>query len=130
MADVKQIKKIVPFVTCEIPFGQDVCELVFGINVSNLNFRIKIHPVKQPVQSNSVGPGNMSHCGTSAFYYHCSHGFIVHKNVEHRTKQRRLRVRQNMINITQLKMLCLVGSSVWFWVCLFDVVSRYKFPRA
>ena len=55
MADVGQMKKIVPFVTCEIPLGQNVCELMFGINVSNLNFRIKIHLVKQPNQSNSVG---------------------------------------------------------------------------
>ena len=27
-------------------------------------------------------------------------------------------------------MLCLVGSSVWFWVRLFDAVSRNEFPRA
>ena len=36
MADVGQMKKIVPFVTCEITFGQNVCELLFGINVTNL----------------------------------------------------------------------------------------------
>ena len=51
MADVEQMKKIIPFVTCEITFGQNVCELMFGINVSNLNFRIKIIPVKQPIQA-------------------------------------------------------------------------------
>ena len=56
MADVEQLKKIVPFVTCEIFYGQYICELVFGVNVSNLNFRIKIDPVKQAIQSNSVGP--------------------------------------------------------------------------
>ena len=55
MADVEQMMKIIPFVTCEITCGQNVCELMFGINVSNLNFRIKINPVKQPIQSNSVG---------------------------------------------------------------------------
>ena len=54
MADVEQMKKIVPFVTCEISFGQHVWELMFGITVSNLNFRIKINPVKQLIQSNSV----------------------------------------------------------------------------
>ena len=67
MADVEQMKKIVPFVTCEITFGQNVCELMFGSNVSNLNFRIKINPVKQPIQSNSVGSQKKSHCGTPAF---------------------------------------------------------------
>ena len=56
MADGEQMKKIVPFVTCEVTVGQIVCELMFGINESNLNFRIKINPVKQPIQSNSVGP--------------------------------------------------------------------------
>ena len=54
-ADVEQMKKIVPFVRCEITFGQNVCELLFGINVSNLNLRFKINHVKQPIQSNSVG---------------------------------------------------------------------------
>ena len=54
MADVGQMKKIVPFVTCEITFGQYVCELVFGVNVSNLNFRIKINSVKQPNQSKAT----------------------------------------------------------------------------
>ena len=48
MADVEQLKKIVPF-------GQNVCELMFGVNASNLNFRFKINPVKQRIQSNSVG---------------------------------------------------------------------------
>ena len=52
MADVEQMKKIVPFVTCEISFGQIVCELMSGVNVSNLNFRIEINSVKQPIQRN------------------------------------------------------------------------------
>ena len=55
MTDVDQMKKFIPFVTCEITFGQNVCEWMFGINVSNLNLRIKINSVKQPIQSNPVG---------------------------------------------------------------------------
>ena len=55
MANIEHMKKIVPFVTCEITFGRNVCVLMFGINVSNLIFRLKIFPVKQPIQSNSVG---------------------------------------------------------------------------
>ena len=55
MADVEQMTKIVPFVTCEIDCGQNVCELMFGVNVSNLNFRTEINPVKQAIRSNSVG---------------------------------------------------------------------------
>ena len=38
IADIKQMKKIVPLITCEIPFSQHVCELVFGGNVTDLNF--------------------------------------------------------------------------------------------
>ena len=55
MANVEHMKKIVPFVTCEIAFGQSVCELMFGVDVPDLNFRIYVNPVKQPIQSNSVG---------------------------------------------------------------------------
>ena len=56
MADIEQTKKIVPLITCEIPFRQHVCELVFGVNVTDMNFVPIINPVKQPIQSNSVGP--------------------------------------------------------------------------
>ena len=69
-ADVEQTKEMVPLITCEITFGQNVCELMFGINVSNLNLRIKNNPVKKPIQSNSVGSWHVCHCGTSAFDYH------------------------------------------------------------
>ena len=40
MAHVEQLKKIVPFVTCEMAFGRNVCELMFGVDVLDLNFRI------------------------------------------------------------------------------------------
>ena len=46
-ADVEQMMKIVPFVTCEITFGQHVCELMFGSNVPDLNLGIQICSVKQ-----------------------------------------------------------------------------------
>ena len=55
MADVEQMKKIVPFVTCEIPFCQHVCKLMFGVNVPDLNLVVQINSVKQPIKSNSVG---------------------------------------------------------------------------
>ena len=41
MADIAQMKKIVPRITCEIAFGQDVCELVFGGDVTDLNFGVQ-----------------------------------------------------------------------------------------
>ena len=38
MPDIEQMKKIVPLMTCEIPFSQHVCESVFGVSVTDLNF--------------------------------------------------------------------------------------------
>ena len=38
MANIEQMKKIIPLITREIPFGQNVCDLVFGINVTDLDF--------------------------------------------------------------------------------------------
>ena len=55
MADVEQMKKIVPLITCEIT------------DVPNLYFRIKINPVKQPIQSNSVGSGLLTHASLLDF---------------------------------------------------------------
>ena len=63
MANIEQIKKIIPVITREISFGQDVCELVFGVNVTDLDSGDQIDPVTQPIQSNSVGSWNMPHCG-------------------------------------------------------------------
>ena len=90
MAAVEQMKKIVPLITCEVPFCQYVCELVFGVDMLDLDFGIQIDSVKQPIKSNSVGSGYMSHCWTSAF-----------KDVQHRTKSRKLRVRWHTVNIVQ-----------------------------
>ena len=56
-----------PFVTCEISLCQYVCELVLGVNVFDLDLGIQIDSIEQPIKSNSVGSGNMSHCRTSCF---------------------------------------------------------------
>ena len=37
MANITQINKIVPLITCEITFGQDVCDLVFAVNKFDLD---------------------------------------------------------------------------------------------
>ena len=46
---------MIPFITCEISLCQYVCELDLGVQIDSL---------KQPIKSNSVGPGDVSHCGT------------------------------------------------------------------
>ena len=59
MADIEQAQQMIPLITCEIPFGQDVCELVFGVDVFDLDFGIQITSIKKPIKRNSVSPGNM-----------------------------------------------------------------------
>ena len=44
MTHIEQLKKIVPFITCEIPFSQNVCELVVGVSVTDLNLGSKSIP--------------------------------------------------------------------------------------
>ena len=70
MAYVEQTKKIVPFVTCVVSFSQYVCELVLGVNVFDLDLGVQIDSVKQPIKSNSVGSGYVSHCWTPTFDDH------------------------------------------------------------
>ena len=61
----------------KFPFGQYVCELVFGVNVFDLDLWVQIDSIKQPIKSNSVGSGNMSHCRTSTLCNHLDHCFVV-----------------------------------------------------
>ena len=61
---------MIPFITCEVSLGQYVCKLVFGVNVFDLDFRVQIDSIEQPIKSNSVGSGNMSHCRASSLYDH------------------------------------------------------------
>ena len=77
MANIKQAQQMIPLITCEIPFGSNVCELVFGVDV----FGIQIDSIEQSIKRNSVGPGNMSHCGTPSFNDHLDHCFVVLKHI-------------------------------------------------
>ena len=50
----------------------------FGVNVFDLDLGVQINSGRQqPIKSNSVGPGNMSHRWTSAFHNHFYYSFIV-----------------------------------------------------
>ena len=77
MANVEQKQKMIPFVTCEISLGQYVGKLVFGVDVLDLDFWVQIDSIEEPIKRNSVGPGNMSHCGTSSLSNHLYHCFVV-----------------------------------------------------
>ena len=92
MANVEQIQKMVPLITCEISLSQYVCELFFGVNVFDLNLGIQIDSIKQPIKSNTVGSGNMSHCRASSLCDHLDHCFVVFKDIQHSFLTRRIRV--------------------------------------
>ena len=49
MANVEQMKKIVPLIARDITFGKDVCDLVLGVNLTELVFWVQSNPVKQPI---------------------------------------------------------------------------------
>ena len=91
MADIEQAQQMIPLITCEISFGENGSELVFGVDVFDLDFGVHVNPVKQPIQSNSVSPGNMSHCGT-LFNDHLDHCFIVFQHIQQSFLMRRLDV--------------------------------------
>ena len=70
---MKQGQQMIPLIMCEILFGKNVSELVFGVDVFDLDFGIQIDSIEQPIKSNSVGSGNVSHRRTSAFNDHLDH---------------------------------------------------------
>ena len=73
---------MIPLITCEIPLCQDVCKLVFDVDVFDLDLGVQINSIEQPVKRNSVSPGDVSHCRTSAFNNHFDYSFIVLKHIQ------------------------------------------------
>ena len=71
-----------PFTTGETAFRQDVGKLVSGINVFALDFGVQIDSIKQPIKSNSVATGHVSHRLTSVLNNHLDHCFIVFENID------------------------------------------------
>ena len=92
MANVKPTQKTIPFITCEISLGQYVCELVCGVGVFDLDFGVQIDSIEQPIKSNSVGSGNMSHCGTPSLGNHRDQCFVVFKHIQRSFLMRRVHV--------------------------------------
>ena len=66
----------------KISLCQYVRELVCGVNVFDLDLGVQIDSIEQPIKSNSVGSGNMSHCRASSLYDHLDHCFVVFKDIQ------------------------------------------------
>ena len=111
---LNKILKMVRFVTRETSFGQHVSKLIFGVNILNLDFGVQVDSVEQPIKSNSVGSGHVSHRWTSSFDDHLDDSFVVFKNVQLRFTLRRMCVCGYIIHIRQMLNLSL---SLFSW-CL------------
>ena len=77
-----QAQQMIPLIMCEISFGKDVSKLVFGVDVLKLDLWVQVNSIEQPIKSNFVGSGNMSHCGTPSFNDHLDHCFVVFKHIQ------------------------------------------------
>ena len=75
--------------------------MVFGVNVLDLDFWVQIDSIEQPIKSNSLGSGNMSHCLASSLYDHLDHCFVFFKDVQQSFLMRKLDVSRNKVNIIQ-----------------------------
>ena len=107
--DTAQKQKVVPLISRETSFGQNVSELVFGDNIFDLDLVVQVGSVKQPVKSNTVSSRHMSHRETSSFDCHFDDSFIVFKNVQLRLIVRRMCVCGYVIHLTQLVSLLFSG---------------------
>ena len=92
MADIEQAQQMIPFVTCEVTFSWDIGKLVFGVDVLDLDLGVQVDSIEQPIKRNSVGPGNMSHCGTPSLNDHLDHCFVVLKHIQQTFLMRKLDV--------------------------------------
>ena len=51
MAHVEHTQKMIPLISRETCFGQNVCELVSGVNMFDLDLGFQIHSIKQPIKT-------------------------------------------------------------------------------
>ena len=100
--DIEQTQKVIPLISRETSFSQNVSELVFGVNIFDLDLGFQVDSVKQPIKSNSVSPGHVSHRWTSSFSYLFDHGVVGLKDAQLRLTLRRMCVGGYIIHIIQL----------------------------
>ena len=92
---------MIPLITREISFGQNVSELVFVVDVLDLDFWVQVYSIEQPIKRNSAGPGNMYHCGTPSLNDHFDHSFIVLKHIQQSFLMRKNGRLRNTISVIQ-----------------------------
>ena len=81
MADVKQGQQMIPS-RVKFPFLKMSASWFLVSMYFDLDFGVQINSIEQPIKSNSVGSGDVSHCWTSAFNNHFDYSFIVFKHIQ------------------------------------------------
>ena len=79
VAHVKRRQKMIPFIT---PPWSACLRVGFWCKMFGLDFWVQIDSIDQPIKSNSVGSGNMSHRRASSLYDHLDHCFAVFKHIQ------------------------------------------------
>ena len=102
----------------------------FGVDIFDLGLGVQVNSVEQPVKSNSVGPGNMSHCRTSPFDNPLYYSLVVFKDVQHSSLVRIIRVWGNKIDIWQFVVFFRNWCLVLRTLAHPDVLLCYGFLRA
>ena len=122
MGVIEQAQQMIPLITCEISFSQNISELVLDVDVFDLDFGVQIDPINQPIKSNSVSPGNMSLCGTRSLHWHFDHWKLLD------AKTRHLRER-NQHSPSHWSSLEIFDVSKHHWQVLFYLKLERRFQR-
>ena len=107
----------------KLPSVNKSARWVFFVSTYLIWILVQVDPVKQQIQRNSVGPGNVSHCWTSAFNDHLDHGFFVLKHIQLCFTLGAICVCGHLIEIWQLINILVTFQSPFDVWCAF-----YSFP--
>ena len=100
MANIEHMKKIVPLITCGIPFSQHVCDLVLGVTETDLDFfGSKLTLSNNQSRATLWVRETCLIVGLRPFENHLNHGLIVLKDIQHGTSTRMHCVEWNVVNV-------------------------------
>ena len=84
----------------KIPLASMSASWFLIVNAIDLDSWVQIDSFKQPIKSNSVGSGNVSHCrASSSFNDDLDHCCVVYKHNHQSFLTRRIDVRGNKISV-------------------------------
>ena len=82
MADIEQSQQMIPLSRLKFPLVKMSASWCLVSMYFDLDFRVQNTSIEQPIKSNSVSSGDVSHCRTSPFQNHFNYNFIVLKHTQ------------------------------------------------